>query len=439
MDNSVEQLLDTTGLLYESNPDQSDLNPSIEDQPIFNEPMPSDSNMWGSFQIMINTAIGSGTLMVPYCYNIGVGLSLFISLFFATVGYFSLSFMAESGYFCHKYDYRGLFAFTFGKDKLWIVNSMIAMVQFGASMIYCHWNGRLVPKLLGTTGDGTLFSKGGFWIMSFAFVFIIPLVCLKSIKQLENLALLSSFCILLLIAHAGYWFIIHVSRHGFDPEHKIVWFKLSDIVVTSFSVNSMAYNCHLNYFPTLEHLQQATVGRGRKLAFYTTSSAFVLYNIFGLFTYLDLFDILKPGSPLEFYTEKSIFTNITIIGLIFILILSVPIVVWAARKSINSMFFNDTEPTTLRWVTIGSIIVILAAALASSSDNVILFFHVVGGMFTPVIIFFMPSLFYIKNQRGEPKWRIAVAYFIAFFTIVAASLCTYHAVVEVIHTIKGKK
>ena len=422
-----DQLLDNTGLLIETNPEQSDLNQNIEDQPIFHEPTPSDSTMWGSFQIMVNTAIGSGTLMVPYCYNVGIGLSLFISFFFAALCYFTLSFMAESGHFTHKYDYRGLFAFTFGKNRLWMVNTMIALVQFGASMIYSHWNGRLVPILIGTAGDGTIWSKNWFWIMLVCIIFVLPLISIKSIKKLESWAVLSSFCIILLICHAAYWFIIHTIRNGFDPNHKIKWFSFNEIIIASFAVNSMAYNCHLNYFSTLEHLKQATVGRGRKLALYTASASFVLYNLFGLFTYLDFFDTLGPTSPLEYYKEKSIFTKIVIFGLIFLLILSVPIVVWAARKSINSMFFNDTEFTPIRWFTIGALISIFAALLASTSDNVLLFFHIVGGMFTPTIIFFMPSFFYIKNQRNEPKWRILIAWFIALFTIVAAALCTYRA------------
>jgi amino acid permease len=426
-------------MVLRSRGDITDTPYSIDEQLIFNEPMPENSTLFDSFQLLLNTAIGSGTLMVPYCYTSGVGLSLLTSLLFATIGYFTLNFMAESGYFAHKYDYKGLFEHTFGRDKLWIVNVMILCVQFGASMIYCHWNGRLVPKLLGTDGRSDILGSTSFWTIIICVCCSLPLVCLKSIHFLERLAVVSTFAILLLIAHAGYFMFVHISKDGFDPQHQLKFFDFNAAAITGLSVNSMAYNCHLNLFTAIEHMKKPTVGRARKLTSLTVCTSYILYNIFGLFTYFDLFKTIGRGSSLEYYDNGHIFTKITLGGIIFMLILSVPLVIWAARKSVNSMIFKDTEPTTLRWITIGTIIAIGSAGLAASSDNVILFFDVVGGFFTPTIIFFMPALFYIKNQRNEPKWKIAVAYAIAAFTIIAVIVCVSQAVEEVIDTFKGKK
>ena len=137
------------------------------------------------------------------------------------------------------------------------------------------------------------------------------------------------------------------------------------------------------------------------------------------------------------YDGGNPFTKVTLVGIIFMLVLSVPIVIWAARNSVNSMFFNDTEPTTLRWITMGSAIAIGSACLGASSENVVLFFDVVGGFFTPTIIFFMPALFYIKNQRNEPLWKICTAYAIAGFTIISVCACVYQAGLEIAHAIKN--
>ena len=121
---------------------------NILDEPVFDIPVPGNSSMVGCVEILLNTALGSGTLMVPYCYTTGMVAAILISVLFAIIGYFALDLMIESSYYCKKYDYRGLFAHTFGKNRLWIVNVMIAIVQFGACTIYCHWNGRLISHVV---------------------------------------------------------------------------------------------------------------------------------------------------------------------------------------------------------------------------------------------------------------------------------------------------
>ncbi|EAX84469.1 hypothetical protein TVAG_159210 [Trichomonas vaginalis G3] len=72
-------------------------------------------------------------------------------------------------------------------------------------------------------------------------------------------------------------------------------------------------------------MRKATVGRARKLVRTTVISAFVLYNVYGIVTYLDLFDRIR-GSSLEYYYPGNIFTKVTLIGLIFMLVVSVPLI-----------------------------------------------------------------------------------------------------------------
>ena len=394
------------------------------------------STLFDSFQFLINTAIGSGTLLVPYCYTSGAGLTLIISIFFAVLCYFTLEFLAESGYYSRHYDYRNLFKHTFGENKVWIMNVMIVSVQFGCSLIYSHWNGRLIPLLIGTEHNTGILGNQAFWTMISACCFSIPFVCLKSIRYLEKLSVLSSFSIILLIAHALYWLIVHVKENGFDPQNQFTWFNFNSAAITSLGVNSMAYNCHLNYFPALEAMKKPTVKRAKTLAGSTMLAAFLLYNVFGLITYLDLFNIGK-GSSLEYYDSSNIFTKIVLFGIIFMLVFSVPIALWAARNSINSAFFKDTEPTTLRWITIGAILAIASAGLGAISENVIVFFDIVGGIFTPLIVFLMPCVFYLKNEEGEPIWKKCIAYFISVFSIFAIGFSLYQAIVEIIHLAKA--
>ena len=404
---------------------------SYLDERIFQDREDGTSPLISSIQILVNTAIGSGTLMVPYCYTTGCGSALLISVLFCFIGFATLSFFMLASKWTKQYDYHGLFSYTFGKKNVWIVQVMIFLVQFGSCMIYCHWVGRLFPKVIGHENDTGILGNHPFWIFIFAVCCIFPLVCLRSIKHLEHLSYLSSFCILLLIAHSIYWFCIGCERNTIEIQEKFIWFKWSPILITCLSVNSMAYNCHMNLFPTLEHQKNATYRTGIKLVAWVMILAFIMYNAFGIFTYIYLFDKIGNGSALEAYTEPNIFTTITTGGIVFVMILSVPIVIWAARTSINDMIWGD-EPTTKRWILLAAILTAGSAGLAATSDNVILFFDVVGGLFTPSLIFLLPSLFYLFNQKGEPFYRILIASFISVFTIIATVACTYQAVMEIV-------
>ena len=411
---------------------------SSNEREIFHEQLGDPkSSLFDAFQLTINTTIGSGTLLVPYCYTSGVALTLIIAIFFSIISYFTLQFLAEAGYFAKRYDYRGLFAHSFGDNKLWIMNTMIICVQFGSSLIYSHWNGKLIPLLLGTKGDTGILGSIPFWTMISACCFSIPFVCLKSIRYLQKISVLSSFTIILLIIHAIYWFAVDVKKEGFDPQNQFEWFNFNEAVITSLSVNSMAYNCHLNFFPALESMPKPTIGSAKKLAGSTMGVAFLLYNIFGLFTYLDLFNIGK-GSSLELYDSSHVFTKIVLAGIIFMLVFSVPIATWAARNSVNAAFFKDTEPTTLRWVTIGAVLTIASAGLAAISENVIIFFNVVGGLFAPTIVYLIPSLFYLKNERDNKLIKKGIAYFIGFFSLVTIAFSLYQAIDEIIILAKGE-
>lgn len=402
------------------------------DHNLFNIPVHANTPMFGTFLILLNTAIGSGTLMVPYCYKLGVFFSLIVAIVFAVVAYFSMHFMIDAGYYSKTYDYRGLFAHTFGYNKLWIINTMIFLVQFGACMIYAHWNGRLMNKLVGS--KNVILGSNTFWIFLISTLCVFPLTLFRTLAKLEKFEMLSSVFIFVIISHSVYWFIKGVLKEGFDPNHRIKYFDMSSILINALSVNSMAFNCHINLFPCLEHLKDCTVRRARKLAGITICVSFTLYTTFGLFTYLHLFDNLGTGSALEYYPKSNYFTFITIVGVIVTLIMSAPLVIWAARNSIDHIIWGENEPSSLRWVLVGGTIVLLTSALASTSDNILLFFDIVGGLFTPTIIFLMPSIFYLKNCPSLSALQKTGAIIIGLFTIIAAVSCTYHAITEIIES-----
>ena len=64
---------------FNNQPLLTDTENSMEkDDILFNIPYPADQSLFGGVQILLNTAMGSGTLMIPYCYICGIGNALII-------------------------------------------------------------------------------------------------------------------------------------------------------------------------------------------------------------------------------------------------------------------------------------------------------------------------------------------------------------------------
>ena len=410
---------------------------ACDDEQIFDHPTEANSSFLHVFFILLNSAIGSGTLLVPYCYTSGIGTALIISAIFAFVALSAMNFLIYSSTKIKRYDYHEMFEYCFGKKKVWILNIMIFLVQFGSSMIYSHWNGRLLNYLIGS--KHWLFGSNEFYVYAVTALIAFPLTLFRSISALGKFTMLSICFIVVLITHAFYWFIKDKSQYGFDPRNELRFFdfKKYNVIITALSVNSMAYNCHINLFSCLQHLKNSTIRRGKRFCYSVIIVAFILYNLFGLFTYLDLFNTLGNGSSLEYYKGKYWLTIFTICGVIFVLIISTPLVIWAARNSINMLIWKDKPMTNLRWICLGGGMCLLGSFLAASSDNVLLFFNVVGGLFTPTIIFLIPAIFYIKIIKNGPFIKRINAYFVAIFTICAIAACTYESVKQIYETIKG--
>lgn len=409
---------------------------STKEESIFDIPVPGDSSMFGSFQILLNTAIGSGTLMVPYAYTAGIGMELVISAAFCFIAYMALYFLIEASQYSNSYDYTGIFKSCFGEKPLWILNLMIFLVQFGTVTIYCLWNGRLLNHLVGSSHP--LIGSTAFWSFLASTFCVFPLTLFRSIAKLENFASISTFFICLLIIHAFYWLIKDVNDGYFDKTAPTAFnFNKYEVIISALSVNCMAFNCHLNLFSCLEHMNNCTLRRAHKLCGITVLVSFALYNLFGLFSYLDLRDKIGPGSSLEFYERPNWFTKLTIVGVVIVLIVSSPLVVWTARRGFNNLIWKDKPMTPLRWVCLGGGLVLLASLLASSSEDVIFFFDIVGGAFTPTIEFVFPAIFFLKIQRGAPKWKIILAGLVLVFSIISIAACLIQAVKQIIDAIRG--
>jgi amino acid permease len=410
--------------------------PAEDDDLVFSKPIPGDKSMFSAFIVLLQTAIGSGTLMIPLCFCCGLVMSLIISTFFAFISWVSMHFLISAGQAAKAYDYHGLFDLCFGRKRRWMVDMMIFLVQLGALMIYCHWNGKLFNRIIDV--KNVILGSNQFWIFFITSVIVFPMTILRRISALDSFSAIATLCLFTLIINAAYWLVKDVKEFGFDPHHAFRLVDLSqwNVIISALAVNCMAFNCHINLFSCLEHLRNCTARRARITGGVTIIAVFMLYNMFGVVSYLDKFRELEKDSAIEHYDASDPMVIVATVGVIMVLLASGPLVCWGARNSLISMIWKDEKPSPLIWVSMGFGLCAVAALLAASSDDVILFFDLVGGIFCPVLVLLLPALFYLKcvKNRGGPiqsKFWTVLAWVNMVATVISIGVCGYQAVAEI--------
>jgi amino acid permease len=400
------------------------------DEDLFIHETPANSSFLGCLQILLNTAVGTGTLQIPACYPTGIGIATLISALCAFLSFMSIHFLIASAKAVRRYDYRGLSDFCFGAQRRWILNTLIIFQQIGSLTIYCLFIGRLVVQWV--PANSVIFHSTQFWTFVVMVFVIFPLTFPRQISALQSAAAFAICFVILLIVHSGFWWIKDI---GQDKSEDILFFDFSrwQTMITAFSTNIMAFTCHLNVFPCLEQLSDCTVKRAHYLGAATIGCVFLLYELLGLLTYFDKRDILLNGKTLlEYYDTWNPFTIIATSGVVIVLIVSCPIQLWSLRNSINDFFFKGDTMTPLRWITIGGSCSIIGAFLSSTTDNISIFFDLVGGIATPVLILLMPALFYMKSRPDATKGMKYLAWQHIAFWFVGSVACIYQVIATII-------
>ena len=398
------------------------------DECVFAHPTNGVQDIFGGVQILVNTAMGSGALLIPYCYTSGLASGIIIAGIFCILSTLSQWLMVQAAKESRGYDFCGLFEKAVGKKFVWIVHLIIVIVLFGVTSIYTLFGGHLFNLLLNSHKKP--FNTDWFWVLILSVFFVLPLTIPKTLKKLEPFATLSTMCLIVLILNSLYWFIKDLVSNGNHIASRIRYFVANRALISNLSINSMAYNCHVNLFSCLSQLKNCTVRRSKRMIAIAMGVCFLLYNSLGIFSYLFLGDKIEDNSILDYYDQNNTFTKIATICVVFVMIISAPLVLHACRNALNGMFFEELEPSTCRWITMGFILVILSATLVCSFGKVMVFFDIVGGLFVPCLLFLFPGLCYYRICQCSPLYKRIFALVMCFLSFCVSSISIYKTITD---------
>ena len=264
------------------------------------------------------------------------------------------------------------------------------------------------------------------WILLFL-VIVVPLSALKRIDQLKY----TSFLGLMAVVYLTLLAMVNVFVSPIAPSEDIYAFRSPDFKdLGRFGAFAFAFTCHQNVFPIYNELRDNSVFNMSALGFICIVISFMIYEVYGVFSYINYANVLAEKSMFYYYSTENVAFQIARILFALLLAFSYPLLALPIRQSAQRLLPLHPE-VQLRYANLihllltAFILVFTVGATMFQPDisNVI---GLIGTMTSSVVCYIVPSIFYLKLTQGKP-WRIA--------RISAVALCTFGLFVFIFGTI----
>lgn len=372
----------------------------------------------GSTFTLTNTILGSGTLAVPFAiassgWLLGNAAMLAIALVTRYSVRLLLSASDLAGDNCAK-TYESLGHFTMGALGTGLAEFTFIFGGFGTLVSYLIFVTDLFAAVAGIGAD----SK---WIVSVAcalFV-VLPLAMHRRIGKLwlaNVLGILSISYVVLFVLIAAIAVVTGPdgSSESFATNVEAVRFDPGSVYTVTLLIGAFA--CHNTALPVYEELRARSIPRMDRAVRSAIATAFVLYEIIGLSGYLQFGretrdNVLLNFTP-QYVSEHPVLYYPLILGqtcMASALVLTAPVAMWPFRSCVLSVYLrfkNNGQQTpshlaTSKEYTIataGSLLMILLCSIFVPSVKIPL--SIVGSVSGSLLIFILPSLFYLLQAPG---------------------------------------
>uniref|UniRef100_A0A4W6FYV2 Sodium-coupled neutral amino acid symporter 2 n=1 Tax=Lates calcarifer TaxID=8187 RepID=A0A4W6FYV2_LATCA len=366
-----------------------------------------------------NAIMGSGILGLSYAMaNTGIALFVILLVAVAIFSLYSVHLLLKTANEGGALVYEQLGYKAFGWPGKLAASFSITMQNIGAMSSYLYIIKYELPiviqSFLGTKAD-EWYTNGDYLVLLVTLVIILPLSLLRNLGYLGYTSGLSLLCMV--------FFLIVVIIKKFQipcplPEDvsalnetisKIEdactpkYFVFNSQTVYAVPILTFAFVCHPAILPMYEELKDRSRGKMQGVANVSFLAMFIMYLLAALFGYLTFNSHVEP-ELLHTYSRFSGFDVILLIVRLAVLTavtLTVPVVLFPIRTSINHHLSASKEFSWIRHT------IITVCLLAGTNALVILvptirdIFGFIGASAAAMLIFILPSAFYIKLVKKE--------------------------------------
>uniref|UniRef100_A0A4W3J8X2 Sodium-coupled neutral amino acid symporter 2 n=1 Tax=Callorhinchus milii TaxID=7868 RepID=A0A4W3J8X2_CALMI len=181
------------------------------------------------------------------------------------------------------------------------------------------------------------------------------------------------------------------------------YFIFNSQTVYAVPILTFAFVCHPAVLPIYEELKDRSRKKMQRVANVSFLGIFVMYLLAAVFGYLTFYGHVEP-ELLHTYSKVYKFDTVLLVVRLAVLMavtLTVPVVLFPIRTSVQQLLFPSKEFNWVRHSLITVIILGLANCLVIFVPTIRDIFGFMGASAAAMLIFILPSAFYIKLVKKE--------------------------------------
>uniref|UniRef100_A0A673KG60 Sodium-coupled neutral amino acid symporter 2 n=1 Tax=Sinocyclocheilus rhinocerous TaxID=307959 RepID=A0A673KG60_9TELE len=392
--------------------------------PVFQSPGSASFGM--SVFNLGNAIMGSGILGLAYAMaNTGIAMFVILLVAVAIFSLYSVHLLLKTANEGGSLVYEQLGYKAFGIPGKLAASCSITMQNFGAMASYLYivkYELPIVIKAFLDSNDNSWYINGDYLVLIVTLVIILPLSLLKNLGYLGYTSGFSLLCMIFALN-------LNVSQpqvNTTDEECcKPKYFIFNSQTVYAVPILTFAFVCHPAILPMYEELKERKMQNVANVSFL---GMFVMYLLAALFGYLTFNEAVEP-ELLHTYSKVYSFDVVLLIvrfAVLTAVTLTVPVVLFPIRTSVNQLLGASKEFSWPRHICITVALLVCVNILVIFVPTIRDIFGFIGASAAAMLIFILPSAFYIKLVKKESMKSIqkigATLFLIVGFMVMICSM-----------------
>ncbi|CAL6001207.1 Amino_acid transporter system N2 [Hexamita inflata] len=346
---------------------------------------------------LVNTIIGSGFLTLPYNLMLNGWLGGTIEMTaFCILTALSCFQLIDISTETHCYQYYAIARRLFQSQSWGIVISLIMMIQTGGSLI--SYSIVIQQNFFWWTRENDfLYIQLTLW--AFMLLIIFPLASLQKLDFLHWTSYITIFVVVYITGVTVYYFF----SDSFDAQPPVIY-HMDMKSLTSLPLFQNAFCCHYQIANIYRDLKNKTPQKMRKIVVTNVSIVYTLYAIVALFGYFTFTSDLRSNllDVFAHYAGQKWYLHAANVAMLFCMASHYPLPCFGLRRTIESLFWKDTDAPKLYRILIALTIIVIATLVGSFVKEIHSVLDYTSSLAGSCVVFIFPALFSYKlwRERG---------------------------------------
>uniref|UniRef100_A0A674D9C5 Solute carrier family 38 member 4 n=1 Tax=Salmo trutta TaxID=8032 RepID=A0A674D9C5_SALTR len=343
-----------------------------------------------------NAIMGSGILGLSYAMaNTGIVLFVVLLLGVAILSLYSVHLLLMTAKEGGSLIYEKLGERAFGWPGKMAAFGSITLQNIGAMSSYLFIVKYELPEVIRAfmgleQSSGEWYMNGNYLVVFVSIGIILPLCILKNLGKWCGCV-----CVAAVSVYLGLCFI---------PRSLLLSLQ------TAYTVPILAFSfvCHPEILPIYSELKDRSRRKMQNVSNLSILAMLVMYMLSALFGYLTFYENVE-AELLHTFTKVYKFDTMLLLVRLAVLTavtLTVPIVLFPIRSSINTMLFSQREFSWVRHMLIAAFILLFNNLLVIFVPTIRDIFGFIGSSAATMLIFILPAAFYLRLVKSVPMHSV---------------------------------